>query len=316
MTTDARFLIWAVPLFVALVVLEIWLYRRRGGATPYLWGESLGTIGVALGRAASNLVKGGVTLGASWLAWEHRIWTVPLDSWWGMALLFLGVELAYYWFHRLSHEVRWMWATHAVHHSPEHLTILAAYRLGWTSAISGGWVVYLPLMVLGFHPLAVFGMLSLNLLYQSWIHTDLIPKLGWLEWVLNTPSHHRVHHAVNPLYLDRNYGGVTVIFDRLFGTLVPERAEEPCRYGLTTPVGSNNPFVIAFHEWARMGRDVLKARGAREVLGTLFGPPGWKADGTGRTAAVMRREWLQAHGEAPPAPATAPSPREDAMRTA
>lgn len=312
MPAGGQVLTWSVPILLVLVAIELIAYARRGGPTAYRWGESLGTLGVVFGRAATGLIKTGIAGAATLFLWEHRVATVPLDTGWGLLLLFLGVEFAYYWFHRLSHEVRWMWATHAVHHSSEHLTVLAAYRLGWTGLISGGWLVYLPLVWLGLHPAAVAVMLSLNLLYQAWIHTELIPKLGALEWVLNTPSHHRVHHAVNPLYLDRNYGGVLVIFDRLFGTLEPERAEEPCRYGLTHPVGSNNPLVIAIHEWVRMGRDALRARSLRALLGTLFGPPGWKADGSGRTSAVMRREWLEAQGETGPQPplpaASAPLP--------
>lgn len=295
MSYTPQVILYATPLFIALVLIEIVAYLRRGGSA-YTWRESFASIGVGLGYKIIQLLKLGVPAGVTLFLWEHRVAEVPLSTWWGILLLFLGVEFAYYWFHRLSHEVRWMWATHAVHHSPEHLNVLAAYRLGWTGLISGGWLCFMPLIVLGFHPAAVFLTLALNLLYQSWIHTDLIPKLGPLEYVLNTPSNHRVHHAMNADYLDRNYGGVTVIFDRLFGTYVEERETEPCQYGLVTPVGSQNPIVIAFHEWARMIRDVRGAKSLREAAGYMFGPPGWKPNGQGVTSDDLRRAWRAEHG--------------------
>lgn len=288
MTIDPAIQHVALPLFAGLVMLEIAVYAWRGGS-PYRWRESLASIGVGVGSKLVNLLKLGVPAGVVYFLWDRRLVEVPLDTIWGLVLLFLGVEFAYYWFHRLSHEIRWLWATHAVHHSPEHLTVLAAYRLGWTGLLSGGWLLFMPLIVLGFHPAAVFLTLALNLLYQSWIHTDLIPRLGWLEYVLNTPSNHRVHHATNADYLDRNYGGVLIVFDRLFGTYVEEREGEPCKYGLVSPVQSHNPVAIAFHEWLRMARDARTARSPGELIGYLFGPPGWKPDGKGTTSADIRK---------------------------
>jgi sterol desaturase/sphingolipid hydroxylase (fatty acid hydroxylase superfamily) len=132
---------------------------------------------------------------------------------------------------------------------------------------------------LGFPPKAVFAALALNLLYQFWLHTEWVPKLGWLEYVLNTPSHHRVHHAANADYIDRNYGGVLIVFDRLFGTFAAERDDLPCRYGLVTPLVSHNPIRIAFHDWLKMTSDLRGARSGREAIGYLFGPPAWRPDG-------------------------------------
>ena len=132
---------------------------------------------------------------------------------------------------------------------------------------------------LGFAPKAVFAALALNLLYQFWLHAEWVPKLGWLEYVLNTPSHHRVHHASNTDYIDANYGGVLIVFDRLFGTFVAERPDLPCRYGLVKPLISNNPIRIAFHEWLNLLDDLRGARSWREAIGYLFGPPGWRPDG-------------------------------------
>jgi len=208
------------------------------------------------------------------LAWQHRIATVPLGTFGAVALLFIGQEFCYYWFHRASHRVRWLWASHAVHHSPNELNLSAAYRFGWTGRLAGSSLFFVPLVWLGFPPLTVFATLNLNLLYQFWLHTTWIPKLGPLEYVLNTPSHHRVHHASNPEYLDRNYGGVLIVFDRLFGTLAVERDDVPCRYGLVHPLHSRNPIRIAFHEWAALVRDLWRAKGWRVRYDALFGPPG------------------------------------------
>lgn len=256
----------------SLMLLEfLLLYRRR--QQVYSWPESLASFGVMLGHRLSQSSFALITLGSMELVWQHRLWTVPLDQWWGIGLLFLGIEFFYYWHHRAAHRIRWIWATHAVHHSPEHMNLSAAYRLGWTGWLSGNTLFFLPLCWLGFAPVAVLVGLSLNLLYQFWIHTELIPKLGPLEWVLNTPSHHRVHHASNPIYIDRNYGGVLIIFDRLFGTLAVEQEQNPPVYGLTQPLNSHNPFKIVFSEWQRLFRALGRAKTWSQRWHIAFGPP-------------------------------------------
>jgi sterol desaturase/sphingolipid hydroxylase (fatty acid hydroxylase superfamily) len=175
------------------------------------------------------------------MAWNYRVATVPMDRWWSWVLLFLGEEFCYYWMHRADHRIRWMWATHAVHHSSNQFVLANAYRLGWTTQISGTALFMAPLVLVGFSPAMVLSALAANLLYQFWIHTELIGRLGPLEWVLNTPRHHRVHHSRNAAYLDRNFGGVLIVFDRLLGTFAEERADLPCRYGLVQPLTTNNP---------------------------------------------------------------------------
>jgi sterol desaturase/sphingolipid hydroxylase (fatty acid hydroxylase superfamily) len=276
MPTTQQFFWVGLPVFLGFVALEFFFLWRRGRA--YSWKEGATSFAIGIGHKLSTTYKLGFSIWATMLVWEYRAFEVPLTSWWGPVALFFAVEFSYYWFHRLSHEIRWMWATHAVHHSPNELNVLAAFRLGWTGSISGQFLVYLPIVWLGFHPVAVGGMLALNLLYQAWIHTDLIPKLGWFEFIFNSPSNHRVHHASNPDYIDKNYGGVLIVFDRLFGTYVEERADEPCVYGLVKPLRSHNPLWIAFHEWVAMAQDIWSARSPRDVLGFMFGPPGWKPD--------------------------------------
>ena len=186
--------------------------------------------------------------------------------------------------------MRWFWCNHAVHHSPNELNLSAAYRIGILSRASGSAVFYVPLIWVGFDPKVVFAMLSLNLLYQFWIHATWIPKLGWLEYVLNTPSAHRVHHAANLEYLDANYGGVLIVFDRLFGTYRAERDDVPCRYGLVVPMTGYNILRIELHQWRALARDLLAARSLRAIVGHLAMPPGWRPDGRGATTEDLRAE--------------------------
>ncbi len=223
------------------------------------------------------------------LAYRHRVFTLNLDSVANVALLFIGLEFFYYWFHRSSHTVRYFWNSHSVHHSPNQLNLAAAYRLGWMGRTTGATIFFTPLSFLGFEPKIVLAALTLNLMYQFWIHAEWIPKLGWLEYVLNTPSAHRVHHARNVEYLDANYGGVLIVFDRLFGTYLEEREDVPCDYGLISlPKSSYNPFVNNFKPWIGLVKDLASARSLYEAWMYLFAPPGWRPDGAGLTTAELR----------------------------
>jgi sterol desaturase/sphingolipid hydroxylase (fatty acid hydroxylase superfamily) len=282
-----------LPLVLVAAAIEASVLSRRG---RYDWRAALGSLADALGR--EYVVYRYLPLSLAYpviaWAWTHRLWTAPLDAPAAIAVLFLGQEFSYYWFHRASHRVRWFWATHAIHHSSNELNLSAAFRFGWFDRLSGSGIFYAPLVWLGFPPLAVFAVLTLNLLYQFMLHATWIPKLGPLEYVLNTPSHHRVHHAANPHYLDANYGGVLIIFDRLFGTFVAERADLPCRYGLVKPLRSSNPFVFNFFEWRALLGDLVAARSWRERALYLFGPPGWRPDGRGWSTEDVRRAALAA----------------------
>jgi sterol desaturase/sphingolipid hydroxylase (fatty acid hydroxylase superfamily) len=274
MHTHRQLLLTLYPYIFGGVIVEIaWylLVRRRA----YPWKEMLASTGVFLLRLPARLLLAPLIVApVSYFAWSHRFLTIPLNTVWGIALLFLGTEFAYYWSHRAGHEIRWMWASHMVHHTPQQIHFASAYRLGPTEVLSGGWLFHVPLFALGFHPLAVGAMMAVNLFYQFWLHTDIVGRLGPLEWIFNTPSHHRVHHASNAEYLDRNYGGILIIWDRLFGTFAREQPQTPITYGLVHPIGSNNPIRIALHEWGAMAADVRRARTWRERLRQLFGRPG------------------------------------------
>jgi sterol desaturase/sphingolipid hydroxylase (fatty acid hydroxylase superfamily) len=264
---------WFLPMGLTALALEIGWYlllRRQ----LYPWREMLASLGTYVLHVPARLAVPAIVTPVASLAWSHRLTTIPLDTSWGLALLLSGEELAYYWAHRAGHEVRWMWASHVVHHTPEHLHLASALRIGGTELLSGGWLFRVPLYLLGFHPLAVASMQAINLAYQFWLHTELVGRLGPLEAVFNTPSHHRVHHASNPDYLDRNYGGILIVWDRLFGTFAHERTDIAIRYGLARPIGSLNPLRIAFHEWLAIARDMVRARSWRARLRVVFGRPG------------------------------------------
>ncbi len=267
-----KFVDSAYPIFLVMILLEAVLILHSRKLT-FSWKESLTSLGIAIGHRITSSIFGIIPIAFYSFGWQHRLLTIPLNHWWDILLLFLAIEFFYYWYHRAAHEVRWLWATHVVHHSAKQLNLSAAYRLGWTGWLSGNFLFFMPLCWLGFHPMAVTTGLALNLMYQFWIHTELIPKLGWLEWVLNTPSHHRVHHASNPEYIDRNYGGVLIIFDRLFGTFTSEQPD--CRpiYGLTHQIRFYNPLTITFHEWSRLFQELMAAKTWRDRYWVIFGQP-------------------------------------------
>lgn len=262
--------------------------RQQGKAYP--WHEIGLSLVDMIGRKLMVLLPLSLATPIFAFAWDHRLFTVEINSALAVLLLFIGQEFCYYWYHRASHRIRFFWATHAVHHSPNELTLGTAYRLGWTGKITGTAVFFAPLVFLGVRPEVVLATLSLNLLYQFWLHTTWIPKLGWLEYVFNTPSAHRVHHASNVDYLDANYGGVLILFDRLFGTYVEEREDEPCRFGLVHPTTTHNPIVNQFEHWVSLFRDMARAGSVWNAIGYVIMPPGWSHDGNGETTESLRRQ--------------------------
>jgi sterol desaturase/sphingolipid hydroxylase (fatty acid hydroxylase superfamily) len=272
------------PIFLVAILVEAALYKTRLGRA-YPWRESLSSLGVGLGsRVIHALVATAILVAVLGIVDAHRLFTLPMDTVWGWVVAFLAVELAYYWWHRTSHRVRLFWASHSVHHSSTSFTFATAERVSWTGALLSGLVFFLaPVVFLGVPPEAVAVLFVLNLTYQFFLHTELIGSLGPLEYVLNTPSHHRVHHASNPEYLDKNFGGVLIIFDRLFGTFAEERA--PCDYGILPAVESRNPVEIALHEYRVVAADMKKAKGMNERLHYLLDVPGWSPDGSRLTTA-------------------------------
>lgn len=279
--------------FAEAIVLT-WRARQARRHNPAAEVESYDWIamGVSLvdqvGRNLMRLIP--ISLAAPFfaLAEEHQLFKIEVNSVAAVIGLFFAQEFIYYWYHRSAHRVRFFWANHAVHHSPNQLNLSAAYRLGWFGQFAGAAIFFTPLVWLGFEAKVVLSVVAINLLYQFWIHATWIPKLGWLEYVLNTPSAHRVHHASNLRYLDANYGGVLIIFDRLFGTYIPESDDEPCVYGWTKPVKTYNPFVIEAGPWIALFNDMLRARNPLQALACLVMPPGWNPEGPGETTEELR----------------------------
>lgn len=267
----------ASPLYALLIVLEA-VWRRRIGR-PIPAAQARASIISGIGFPLAGVGNWAATTAVLGATTHLRLPEIAMDRVWKWIALVLAVDLSFYWLHRLSHRCRWLWASHAVHHTSEDMNFTAALRLGWTDAIAGGWLFWLPMVWIGFPPQAVFPLVGLNLVYQFLLHTERIGRLGPLEWLLNTPSHHRVHHARNPEYVDKNFAGVLIVFDRLFGTFASEHAANPCEYGRVHRVPSSNLLVIQLHEWARMLRDVCRARSVGEGLHCLFGAPGLGAGG-------------------------------------
>jgi len=263
--------------FLALTLIFIaaeYFYARLGAHDEdHDLRETAASVGVALGDVGVRVLVGGLAALPFVVLHQYRLFDIPLDTAWSWAALFLGTEFAYYWFHRASHRVRWLWATHSVHHSATHFNLSAAIRLGWTGQLTGAFAFFLPLAWIGFPPVAIGAMLSAGLAYQFFLHTALPVHLGPLEWILNTPAHHRVHHACNEDCLDKNYGSVLIVFDRMFGTFAEPPQHEALRFGLKGRETSNNPFAIAFAEWGHLWRDTARAKGLRAKMKTLFGAP-------------------------------------------
>lgn len=281
---------YAVPAFVLLIVAEMLYIRlfKRGGR--YETKDAATSLAMGLGNRVMGLLVGGLAVAAYYAVYQFRLfdlgWTWPV-----LVACFFAEDLAYYWFHRISHERRWFWASHVIHHSSQHYNLTTALRQTWTGALGLTFIFWLPLVWIGFPPLMVLMFSAVSLVYQFWIHTEVIGRMGPLEYLLNTPSHHRVHHATNPRYLDANYAGVLIIWDRLFGTFVAEDDAERPRYGIVSQLGTFNPFRVAFHEWIGIWRDVARAKSLREALGFMFGPPGWSPDGSRKTSASLKAEW-------------------------
>jgi len=296
---------YAIPLFLATLALERWLVYRRERAADgetklagFTTKDSLASLSMGLGFLAINAALALLPFaGLAWL-YQFRLFDIH-PVWWSWLLLLFAEDFCYYWFHRLHHEVRALWAAHVNHHSSTHYNLTTALRQSWTTPFTG-FIFWAPLPLLGFPVEMILIQKSISLLYQYWLHTELIGNLGWFEVIFNTPSHHRVHHGRNPLYLDRNHAGIFILWDKMFGTFEPE--VESVDYGLTKNIHTYNPVRIAFHEWGSMLRDAWNAKTWRGRLGYLVMPPGWTEDGAGKTAGVLRREYLRV--TASPAEAT------------
>ncbi|OYX63339.1 MAG: C-5 sterol desaturase [Sphingomonadales bacterium 32-64-17] len=287
----------AIPAFIVTMLAEAWL-GQRSGRVRYTGGDTFTSLALGIGSVLAGLITGGAVLAMANAVYAYRLFDIGY-VWWAWPLAFVLDDLAYYWFHRTAHRVRWFWAAHVVHHSSEHYNLSTALRQTWTGFIALSFLFRLPLFLLGFPPALVFFLVGLNLIYQYWIHTEAVGRMPrWFEAVMNTPSHHRVHHATNPRYLDANFAGVFIVWDRMFGTFVPEDEQDPIRYGIVKPLertgGIAGVLWAAFHEWVGIAQDMWRAPW-RAKLGYLLRPPGWSHDGSRETSDMIRARWQAGH---------------------
>lgn len=288
----------AVPFFIAAILAELFWIRVSGRGGRYETRDAMTSLIMGAGSIASGLLLGFIAYGFFMLLWA----ITPLDlgtSWWVIAICFVLDDLRYYWVHRFGHRIRWVWASHVNHHSSQHYNLTTALRQTWTGTFTFMMVMRAPLILLGFHPAIVLLCGGMNLVYQFWIHTEAIGKLPrWIEAVMNTPSHHRVHHGRNPRYLDSNYAGVFIVWDRMFGTFVPEQDDEKVDFGLVHNIASFNPLRIAFHEWIGMFRDMAQpGLTLRQRLLYAVMPPGWSHDGSRDMTETIKAKHLARHPE-------------------
>jgi sterol desaturase/sphingolipid hydroxylase (fatty acid hydroxylase superfamily) len=279
---------YAIPGFVILLLAEIWwIARKTDGLKGYAFKDTVTSLLLGTGSQISGFLTAGLMLLI--VTTVHRY--APFDfgwAWYVWPICFVLDDLAYYVFHRSAHRVRWFWAAHVTHHGSTHYNLSTALRQSWTGFIAIGFLPRLPLFWIGFPIEMVFFCGALNLIYQFWFHTEAIDRMPrWFEAIMNTPSHHRVHHATNPRYLDANYAGVFIIWDKMFGTFVAEDKIDKIEYGLVKNLGSYNLIWAAFHEWVGIAQDIQTAPW-RHKLGYLLREPGWSHDGSRETSEMIK----------------------------
>ena len=269
-----KYIVLAIPVFFVLMGIELawsaWTHRKA-----YRFNDFVANLGCGIGsQVVGAFTKAGIL--AIYLAvYDHgRLFTLPSTplTW---LLAFVLVDLLYYWFHRLSHEVNFLWAAHIVHHQSEEYNLSVALRQSWWQGLFSFWF-YVPIALLGVHPVVIVSVAAVNTLYQFWIHTKAIGRMGPFEWLFNTPSHHRVHHGSDPKYIDRNHAGTLIIWDKLFGTF--QREEEEPVYGITAPLRSWDPITANFHYWGDLFRLAHRCRSLKDKVLVFIKPPGWRPD--------------------------------------
>lgn len=275
---DALLIALSLPVFFVLIAVDL-VATKLQGKDSYRFHDAVTDLSCGVGSLVTGAGAKLIGLGAYALVYEYfRVYEVSTSSVIGWVAVIVGVDFCYYVFHRAGHRMNLVWAGHAVHHQSEDYNLAVALRQSWYIPLVS-WVFYVPLAVLGFPPVMYLTSTTVNTLYQFWIHTEAIGKLGPLEWIMNTPSHHRAHHGVNPQYIDKNYAGIFIIWDRLFGTFEPE--EDQVVYGTVEPVKSWNPLWVNIEKWVEMAHLVGGARRLRDKLRLVFGPPEWRPDELG-----------------------------------
>ena len=277
--------VYAIPFFIVLIVVEVILDIRQK-LNLYELKDTAACISMGLGVIIIGLFTKTIYFLLYTFIFQYRLFDLD-NTWWMWVLLLLADDFTFYWNHRLSHEIRILWASHVQHHSSQRLNLAVALRQSWGEPFYK-YLFYCWIPLLGFDPIYIFIMQSVSLIYQFFQHTELVGNLGPIEWIFNTPSHHRVHHAVQHQYLDRNHAGILIIWDRIFGTFVKEIKEDLPIYGITNNITSFNPLVIATHEFINIWNDVKKTNKLSDKLKYIFYPPGWSHNGENMTSKHLR----------------------------
>lgn len=265
-------IIYAIPVFFLLIGIEL-LIAKMSKLSYYRMDDAIANLSCGIGSQVSGIfLKTFTFIGYKYL-YDHSVWKIE-NNILTFIILFIGVDFFYYWFHRLVHEISFLWGSHVVHHQSEEYNLTVALRQAWLQG-AFSWVFYLPLAIIGFSPVVFLTVASLQTLYQFWIHTKLIGKMHpAIEYIFNTPSHHRVHHGVNPKYIDRNHGGTFIVFDRWFGTFQVE--DEEVVYGITKQTNSWNPLWVNFDYWIDLFKTSFRVSSVKNFFLMMLKAPGWK----------------------------------------
>ena len=277
--------VFAIPVFIALIIVEV-LINAKKNLNLYQFKDSAANITMGLGSVVIGLLTKTFAFFVFLWIYQFRLFEIP-NTWWMWGLLLLADDVTFYWYHRSAHEIRFFWAAHVQHHSSEHMNFSVALRQSWGEPFIK-FLFYMWLPFIGFNPVYILIMQSISLVYQFFPHTKLVGKLGPIEWIFNSPSHHRVHHATQVQYLDKNHAGILIIWDRMFGTFQKE-IEVPI-YGITENINTFSPLKIASHEYVNLWQDIRRAKKFSDKINYLIKPPGWSHDGENRTSKELQRQ--------------------------
>lgn len=281
-------LLISVPLYVGVILLEMVLshYHHRG---LYTFKDTVTNLYLMILNSSIDLLFRAVYVVVFVIMYDYRVFEIASPFWYWFSLI-VGMDFLYYWLHRVDHFCRFFWAAHVTHHSSPKFNLTVGFRSSVFQPLYR-FVWFIPLALAGFKPLDIVFIFSATQIWGILVHTEYINKMGWLEYFLVTPSHHRVHHAYNPLYLDRNMGMFLIIWDMMFGTFqkeLPPTEYPAVQYGLSKPIDNPNAFNIVFHEWKNILHDLRQKVSLKAKFMYVFGPPGWSHDGSRQTANQMR----------------------------
>lgn len=265
----------AIPFFLIAILIEIWALRRQNKAAAYRLNDAITNLNIGIGQQATGMFFKSIMLYGYVKIYENAAIVSLPQTWWSFLLCLVAFDFLFYWAHRLGHESNFFWGAHSVHHQSEEYNLSVALRQSWFHSFIT-FFIFLPLAIVGFHPVTFTAAAGVNIIYQFWIHTQAIDKLpSWVEAIWNTPSHHRVHHAVNKQYIDRNHAGMFIVWDKMFGTFEAEN-EAPI-YGITTPLSSWNPFWANIHYYIELWQQSRHISRLRDKLYLWIAPPGWQS---------------------------------------